>query len=854
MGSMDNGSCEQSAEVTTNCGEGSSEDVQNGERAVGLGCKNAMHILGNHPQRLETMRTAEDSGRRGNDDNLEEGSHYGANVGFGRRFSVDDQHADYAAGRVGDGSKPQLNVEGGLGHSGARAETWRRVEVLSDQCERDQRRSDDHSDRGKNRSHKRGLHSESITRQQRGEVHPRGGREVCRESEDQFGRDETVPARYAAGEQDDVDQDDGVTDRCNPQDRHSGSQEDGTHKVGYDGMFTRSASNIQQAFDDTYAGDVFMQGCVQSSSRNSPGGNGGKIRKSDDAHHLLTLAMNGLRPTTTTHADLNDTTQRGMKLHTKEVGRINWISVGGMILDELRDRYEHALECMFSCRILDEAMSSEVVGGKMYTKGWTREAELLQEDVDILIATDHIESIAEGEVKGTVRAFTTVEWEKQRRRFITEPILNYFFEDGGEISLASLEDILTPVNATTHAINLDYPWFFGQMEIPAAARPYYCFKFGGAWWSMKTVATGGRHVPAAAQAITKSIAVLASREVHEHPRNDAYVDNVRFVSSEIETLRAVHQAWVQLSKKAGITIDALGEKFDPTTEYTFLGVRCIHAAVGRKPAVALGDKSSKKLAAWERVLTAPHRERLTMRTVLCVVGVCVWASRVLALSLAKRYYIFKFVRRRVAANHGLDAPAHPWECVIPIMIEWIHEARQKSQRLISESNAEEWTLFSDSCLSGYGAIIIPPPDSLRTQGMTVVAGRWNFDEHINVLEARACKIGVEALPRQSIITPLRIIVDNTAILGSGRKTRSNGFVLNNVVGAIHDSAMHLNYAIHAWKYIGTADNPADAPSRWYEDRRESGRWPRRRCLQDHYHAHVFDEEEIQKVIDKRDLL
>jgi len=122
------------------------------------------------------------------------------------------------------------------------------------------------------------------------------------------------------------------------------------------------------------------------------------------------------------------------------------------------------------------------------------------------------------------------------------------------------------------------------------------------------------------------------------------------------------------------------------------------------------------------------------------------------------------------ANHNLDASARTWECVIPGIMDWIHEAQSKTQRKLAEMSVEPWTVFSGSCLSGYGVRVVPPAAQLYTGGILVCAGKWHYDEHMNVLEARACKIGIEALPWQQEVTPLNIIVDNTALLGSGRKT------------------------------------------------------------------------------------
>jgi hypothetical protein len=72
-------------------------------------------------------------------------------------------------------------------------------------------------------------------------------------------------------------------------------------------------------------------------------------------------------------------------------------------------------------------------------------------------------------------------------------------------------------------------------------------------------------------------------------------------------------------------------------------------------------KTGTKLRQWINHL---EHDQPTLRTILQGVGIGIWASRVLAVPLAGGYYLFKFIRRRVAAGRQLDAPAHPWTFLI----------------------------------------------------------------------------------------------------------------------------------------------------------------------------------------------
>ena len=423
-----------------------------------------------------------------------------------------------------------------------------------------------------------------------------------------------------------------------------------------------------------------------------------------------------------------------------------------------------------------------------------------------------------------VRVFTTVEVAKKRRRMIAEPIINVFYPDGGEIELTSLADILDPVNRHTHAMTLDFPWFYGQMSIPDEAQPYYCFTYADQWYALTTVPTGARHVPAVAEALTKSLGHHAVHDLHDPPTlstdevcHHTYIDNTRFTALDPALLRIIHRRWVLLCSRTAITLDGEGLEGAIVTAYDFLGVHCVHQPPNSY--VRLTEKMTSKLAGW--TVNLPPASQLTLRTLLQCMGACVWASRVLAYPLAAVYHLFKFSRRRVAAGYHLDSAADPWSCVISLLVAWLRRLIQNNPRRLVCEGDQPWTLFTDACLSGYGIIALPPPD--LSASCSIFAGPWTAEEHINILEARATLIGVLCLPTQARLTPLLIVIDNTTVLGAGRKTHSRSFTLNAIVRRIYAAAASSMYHIVTWDYIASEDNPADQPSRLFEAARLRGK-------------------------------
>ena len=116
------------------------------------------------------------------------------------------------------------------------------------------------------------------------------------------------------------------------------------------------------------------------------------------------------------------------------------------------------------------------------------------------------------------------------------------------------------------------------------------------------------------------------------------------------------------------------------------------------------------------------------------------------------------------------------------------------------------TAFSDASLKGWGVVILQP------SSINVLAGKWNEIEDIAVLEARAFLRTIQALPHQERRCRLRMMVDNTTVVGSIRRTRCANFVVNKIVGEALGLAREKGYVVET-EYVKSIDNIADDPSR-----------------------------------------
>jgi integrase len=110
-----------------------------------------------------------------------------------------------------------------------------------------------------------------------------------------------------------------------------------------------------------------------------------------------------------------------------------------------------------------------------------------------------------------------------------------------------------------------------------------------------------------------------------------------------------------------------------------------------------------------------------------------------------------------------------------------------------------------------------PRDFESARWAVIVASKWKFEEHINVLELRAFVTAVQWLLSRPGARATRLLLwaDSTVVVGAVRKGRSSKFLLLRLLRSLtatllaHDAQVFVNW-------VPTEKNPADAPSRRFE--------------------------------------
>jgi hypothetical protein len=154
---------------------------------------------------------------------------------------------------------------------------------------------------------------------------------------------------------------------------------------------------------------------------------------------------------------------------------------------------------------------------------------------------------------------------------------------------------------------------------------------------------------------------------------------------ELPAPRLCHVRTVSVRHCYGFTTDPAEWKIE--SEYDFLGIHFVRA----KGEVCLTERIRSKV---EAICCTPH----SLRDLLVTVGLLVFAGRVLGIALAKRFPVFKFIRRR--ARQDLDAAANTWKCVPVVLREWADDILSAAPRKVFHQSHEVVTIFTDTCFKG----------------------------------------------------------------------------------------------------------------------------------------------------------
>lgn len=457
------------------------------------------------------------------------------------------------------------------------------------------------------------------------------------------------------------------------------------------------------------------------------------------------------------------------------------------------------------------------------------------EDIALLENNKQIRTATKNELEeklNYVKVFSIPETTKRRRRFIVEPEeINLAFPLDTHVHLKTPKEVIDQLlePGATHAILFDYAAWFQQFRLPAPAQKHYAFRHRFKSGEVKTflietLPMGQRQSVPLAQVASEALA-RSSADVQPV----IFIDNTRFVGSAAACI----EAGTALKEKAEAVGATTNEDIADIaalvkTKYDFLGMKFDH----ENRTVGISDKTKEKLIEAAKEVDS----ELSIERAMGVIALLLWARQVNGEEMAQIYYIMKFLRKRSQAvgqgRASFKDPANIWPCIRESLKHELLRAAHFGMRSIRKGG-EDITLVTDACERGWAGCLFSGNQDptviaadwasaqadnchaldLRAPQFSVAAGAFHpqLQGHINEKEIRAVLYSLKQFDLRDVT--MKLWIDNTTGMNVLKKGASRSYHLNEVCRLIHDELKARNIVLKEVRYVPSAQNIADGPSR-----------------------------------------
>jgi hypothetical protein len=440
--------------------------------------------------------------------------------------------------------------------------------------------------------------------------------------------------------------------------------------------------------------------------------------------------------------------------------------------------------------------------------------------VDKLAEHGVVHAIERRDVRGWVHMFAVPEVAKERWRPIkyTRDINETLGKETVmRLTFPSKLDIRELVHHGECFIALDFASYYDHFVYAPEVGARCCFRQGGRYFRLNTLAMGQRHAVEVAACTTARLLDFGPRS-----KTAAIIDNVVFVGSRADVLRDAAIFVERVNKVGGrLNEDTSDLAALVQTSGVWGGVQLDFACKTSQ----LAQKSVEKTRqSWM------FRSQWTWRTFAAHIGLLFWAWQLIDVPMADFYPLLRFISHAgalLSANEDQwDAPAAVWPSVWPALARWTRLVFNNHPCVVRKASGPEWLVATDASEYGWGYFAVDnATGAVRTHGAAWSPsfrrqfgdrlGASTFSEPQGVVNAM-CHLLDPAKPRR-----VRVLTDNTAtqaIFARGFSSRS--FHMNECVRRL--SRLFGNDFVFDFAYLPGVVNPADAFSRGIA-RSEEGR-------------------------------
>lgn len=537
-------------------------------------------------------------------------------------------------------------------------------------------------------------------------------------------------------------------------------------------------------------------------------------------------------------------TKFSLPIHVKTRSRVNMEKLLGILPQPYYSLAVEMLRC-FDVFLQVAKESSCPLGTK-------QEALLSLEDIEKLLEFCVIAETSPEKVLAYCTAFSVDEIEKCRRRFILWPLFwNQWLSEHPELKCRPFflypQQIVDQILDGNFSLSVDYMSFYYQFPLDEKFQNLFCFVSHNKTYRMLVWPMGLSNVVALAQNFSLGIAQYCC--IRTGLRNISVacvIDNTRFVGKR-EDLCVIASEFLSTCEFINLVINDVSSEEELLLRISandeFYGISWDFSAksicLGEKALHRLQDilgelRNSDLLSSTSGFVTnaaAVSCDSWSVHDFIVAFSRMLWYSFVLGYELRKVFYVFKQLRRRLhwlslrfgsslSRKHLLEQPLKIWASTKRAMLDWALCLSKNLPRKISRLGRPNLWVFSDASFLGAG-IVISNGFSWVSYGF-----RWTESElqiakrNINVLEGMALE---KVFYSEYMLVRLSrcrvcIVIDNTSLLSNLRRpTPSSKFLFNEIVRRIMEQVRKFHIQIVDIRYVKSAGNPSDIPSRVFDN-------------------------------------
>jgi hypothetical protein len=353
--------------------------------------------------------------------------------------------------------------------------------------------------------------------------------------------------------------------------------------------------------------------------------------------------------------------------------------------------------------------------------------------------------------------------------------------------------------------------FFGSVDISDAYysipickedRKYLRFMYKGQKYQFCALVMGLTTAPRVYTKAMKPVFAYLRSKGHI---STAYIDDTCLQGQTYTTCLKNIQDTVSLMDSLGLTVNVTKSQFVPCQQIEFVGfVLC-----SKTMTVRLTDK--KKLAIIELCVHIISQKTITIKQFAQLIGKLVAAEPGVQYSPLFYKPLEKIKVKNLRRKCGNYNAYMKVSSDIVSGVQWWIDNLPTSVKQISHGNPM-LEIHTDASILGFGACI--KSQNLKTSGV------WSENEksyHINILELKACYLGLLALCSDKSHTHIRIYTDNTTCCAYINNFGGKSRVLNDIAREIWFWCIKRHIHLSAAHIPGVDNVEADTLSRKFND-------------------------------------